>query len=221
MHNLLRTQGSVGKPRFLTEVRVVDPDDNDVPKGQTGEIIYRGPGVMKEYYKNPEATAEAFRGGWLHSGDLVRQDEEGYFYVVDRLKDMIISGGENIYPAEIENVLLSHPKIFEAAVFGVPDPDWGQIVKACIVLKPGQTLTEEDVIAFCKENLASYKKPRIVKIVEELPHNATGKVLKTVLRGKCTGRRPGLRKVSWLFFTAAMTASWTNAQFPAPLWTCG
>ena len=180
--DIIRTQGTVGKPRINIEVRIVDADDNDVPAGQMGEIVYRGPTVMKEYYKNPIATAEAFRGGWFHSGDLVRQDEEGYIYVVDRLKDMIISGGENIYPAEIEDVLFSHPKILEAAVIGVPDPDWGESVKTCVVLKKGQKMTEEEVIAFCKEQLASYKKPRIVQFMGTLPRNTAGKVLKTTLR---------------------------------------
>ena len=183
--DFLRFPGTVGKPGTILsslDVRIVDIDGNDVPVGQVGEIVYRGPGVMKEYYQNPDATAEAFRDGWFHSGDLVRQDEEGYIYVVDRLKDMIISGGENIYPAEIESVLYSHPKIFEAAVVGIPDPDWGESVKACIVLNQGQTMTEAEVITFCKENLASYKKPRIVQFVDTLPRNTTGKVLKTTLR---------------------------------------
>jgi acyl-CoA synthetase (AMP-forming)/AMP-acid ligase II len=137
---------------------------------------------MKEYYKNPEATAEAFRGGWFHSGDLVRMDEEGFVYVVDRKKDMIISGGENIYPAEIEEVLYTHPGILEAAVIGVPDETWGETVKAVVVPKPGAQLTAEEVIAHCTRHLASYKKPRIVEFVEVLPRNAAGKVLKRVLR---------------------------------------
>jgi len=175
-------QGTVGKPRINMEVRIVDAYGNDVPVGHVGEIVYRAPSVMKEYYKNPTATAEAFKGGWFHSGDMVKQDDEGYIYVVDRMKDMIISGGENIYPAEIENVLYDHPKVLEAAVVGIPDPDWGESVKAYIVPKKGQTLTEDEVIAFCKENLASYKKPRLVQFVEALPRNTSGKVLKTALR---------------------------------------
>ncbi len=139
---------------------------------------------MKEYYKNPEATAEAFKGGWFHSGDLVRQDDEGYIYVVDRKKDMIISGGHNIYPAELEEVLYTHPKILEAAVIGVPDPEWGESVKAIVVPKAGETLTEAEVIEYCKQNLASYKKPKSVELVGELPRNVTGKVLKRELREK-------------------------------------
>jgi len=180
--DIIRAHGTVGKPRINMEVRIVDPDGNDVPIGQSGEIVYRGPTVMKEYYKNPTATAEAFRDGWFHSGDLVRQDEEGYIYVVDRLKDMIISGGENIYPAEIENVLYNHPKILEAAVIGIPDTKWGECVKAYIVPKKNETLTEEEVIAFCREQLASFKKPKIVQFIEALPRNTSGKVLKTTLR---------------------------------------
>ena len=180
--DILRKTTSVGKPALNVEVRIVDDEMNDVPVGEVGEIVYRGPTVMKEYYKNPEATAEAFRGGWFHSGDLVRMDEEGFVYVVDRKKDMIISGGENIYPAEIEEVLYTHPGILEAAVIGVPDETWGETVKAVVVPKPGAQLTAEEVIAHCTRHLASYKKPRIVEFVEVLPRNAAGKVLKRVLR---------------------------------------
>jgi len=182
--DILTKQGTVGRPMINVEARVVDDDDNDVPIGEVGEIVYRGPTVMKEYYNDPEATAEAFRGGWFHSGDLVRQDEDGYIYVVDRKKDMIISGGENIYPAEIEEVLYTHPKILEATVIGVPDPDWGESVKAIVVPKQGETLTEEDIIDYCKKNLASYKKPKSVDFVDVLPRNPQGKVLKFVLREK-------------------------------------
>ena len=180
--DVMRKHGTVGKPVINMEARVVDSHGNDVSIGQEGEIVYRGPQVMKEYYKDPAATAEAFRDGWFHSGDMVRQDEEGYIYVVDRVKDMIISGGENIYPVEIENVLHSHSKILEAAVIGVPDPDWGENVKSYIVLKEGQSMTEEEVIAFCRQELASYKKPKAVRFVVALPRNAVGKVLKTTLR---------------------------------------
>lgn len=174
---------SVGKPIPLIEMRVVD-DDNDVPVGAVGEAIYRGPTVMKEYYKDPEATAQAMRGGWFHSGDLVRQDEEGYIYIVDRKKDMIVSGGENIYPAEIEEVLYKHPKILECAVIGVYSEEWGEDVKAIVVCKEGETMTEEEVVKHCKEHLASYKKPKSVEFVDALPHSSIGKVLKTVLREK-------------------------------------
>ena len=178
----LRKTESVGKPSINVRVRIVDNEMNDVPIGEVGEIIYQGPTTMKEYYKNEEATEEAFKGGWFHSGDLVRMDEEGYIYVVDRKKDMIISGGENIYPKELEDVLYSHPDILEAAVVGIPDPKWGETVKAYIVLKSGKQMTEEQLIQFCQSSIASYKKPRAIEFLESLPRNAAGKVLKTVLR---------------------------------------
>ena len=179
-----RKVASVGRAIPFVEIRVVDDQDRDVPVGEVGEAIYRGPTIMREYYNSPEATAAAFRNGWFHSGDAVRRDEEGFIYVVDRKTDMIISGGENIYPAEIEEVLFKHPKILEAAVIGVHDEQWGESVKAIVVTKPGQTLTEEEVIEFCKDRLASYKKPRSVDFIDALPRNPAMKVLKRVLREK-------------------------------------
>ncbi len=173
---------SVGRVLPFLEMRIVDDNDNEVPVGMVGEAVYRGPTVMKEYYKDPKATTEAMRGGWFHSGDLVRRDGEGYVYVVDRKKDMIISGGENIYPAEIEEVLNRHPKILECAVIGVFDEKWGESVKAVVVCKPGEKLTEKEVIEYCKSHLASYKKPRSVDFVDSLPRSTVGKVLKRVLR---------------------------------------
>ena len=169
-------------PPFL-EVRIVDPQDREVPRGETGEIICRGPNVMKEYYKDPPGTADALKGGWLYTGDIGRMDEEGFVYIVDRKKDMIISGGENIYPREIEELLYSHSQIREAAVVGIPDPLWGEAVKAFVVLRTGASTTEEEVIEYCKAHLASYKKPKSVCFVSSLPRNPSGKVLKTVLRG--------------------------------------
>lgn len=185
----LRKTASIGRPVINMEVRVVDENMNDVPVGEVGEIVYRGPTVMKEYYKNPEATREAFKGGWFHSGDLVRVDEEGYFYVVDRKKDMIISGGENIYPAEVEEVLYKHPDILECAVIGVPDEEWGERVKAYIVMKEGKSMTAEEVISHCLKHLASYKKPKEVEFIDALPRNAAGKVLKQVLRKNATAAK--------------------------------
>jgi fatty-acyl-CoA synthase len=179
-----RKVASVGRPLPFIQVRVVDDEDRDVPIGEVGEAVYQGPNIMKEYYKNPEATAQAMRSGWFHSGDLVRQDEEGYIYIVDRKTDMIVSGGENIYPAEVEDVLYRHPKILEAAVIGVYDEQWGEAVKAVVVPKPGEKLTEEEVIDFCKQRLASYKKPRSVDFVDALPRNPAMKVLKRVLRDR-------------------------------------
>jgi fatty-acyl-CoA synthase len=178
----LNKSGSVGLSFTNVEIRVVDELMNDVPNGQVGEIIFRGPTIMKEYYKNPEATKEAFAGGWLHSGDLVVADEEGYISVVDRKKDMLITGGENVYPKEIEEILYTHADILEAAVVGVPDEKWGETVKAFVVLRAGKILSEQEVIDFSSGKIANYKKPRYVEFVEELPRNAAGKILKTVLR---------------------------------------
>jgi fatty-acyl-CoA synthase len=138
--------------------------------------------MFRGYYRNEKADEEAFRGGWFHSGDLVRQDEEGFIYVVDRKKDMIISGGENIYSAEVEDLLMTHPQIAEAAVIGVPDPKWGEAVKAFVVLKQGQAMTAEEVIKFCTDNMARYKQPKMVEFLTVLPRNASGKVLKRDLR---------------------------------------
>ena len=175
-------ESSVGKALPFIEIRVVDDNDNDVPMGTVGEAVYRGPTVLKEYYKDPKATREAMRSGWFHSGDLVRQDKEGFLYIVDRKKDMIVSGGENIYSAEVEEVLGRHPKIQECAIIGVHDKEWGEAVKAIVVPKPGEELAEKEVIDFCKQHLASYKKPKSVDFMDALPRNAMGKVLKRVLR---------------------------------------
>jgi acyl-CoA synthetase (AMP-forming)/AMP-acid ligase II len=179
-----RKRECVGPPLPFLEVRIVDDQDRDVPAGEVGELICRGPNVMKGYYKDRKVTREVLRGGWLHTGDLARLDEEGFVYIVDRKKDMIVSGGENIYPREIEEVLYHHPKIQEAAVIGVPDPLWGESVNAIVVLKKGETMKEEEVIECCKNHLASYKKPKSVEFVEDLPRNPSGKVLKTALREK-------------------------------------
>ena len=180
----LDKEGSVGRRLLCVDARVVDEDDNDVPQGEVGEIIYRGPTVMKGYYKNPEGTAEAMKGGWFHSGDLVREDEDGFLFVVDRKQEMIISGGENIYAAEVEDAIYKNHKVLETAVIGVPDPVWGESVKAIVVVKEGETLTEEELIEHCKENIASYKKPKSVDFIDTLPRNPTGKVLKFELREK-------------------------------------
>jgi len=177
-----RKSACVGPPPPFMEVKIVDDRDREVPQGEVGEIICRGPNIMKGYYKDPQATEEALRGGWLHTGDMGRLDEEGFLYIVDRKKDMIISGGENIYPREIEELLFHHPKIHDAAVVGIPDPLWGESVKAFVVLNPAQSMTEEEIIEYCKKHLASYKKPRSVKFVDSLPRNPSGKVIKTKLR---------------------------------------
>ncbi|RDH80064.1 AMP-dependent synthetase [Mycolicibacterium moriokaense] len=179
----VRKIGSVGRPMLNVEVRIVDDDMNDVTVGEVGEIVYLGPLVMKEYWNKDSDTAEAFRGGWFHSGDLVRRDDEGYIYVVDRKKDMIISGGENIYCAEVENVLSAHPKVAEAAIIGVPDAVWGESPMAIVVPRdPADPPAEADIESHCRRHLAAYKRPHHVVIVDALPRNAGGKVLKNRLR---------------------------------------
>ncbi len=180
--DVLRKMASVGTPFVNVEIRLVDDEDRDVSQGDVGEILARGPNVMVGYYQDPDATAETLRGGWLHTGDLGRIDEEGFLYIVDRKKDMIISGGENIYPREIEEVLYAHPKILEAAVIGLPDPLWGERIHAVVALKEGEKLTGEEVIEFCRQRIASFKKPKSVQFVDRLPRSSTGKVLKRVLR---------------------------------------
>lgn len=177
-----RRLASAGIPRTDVEVRIVDDDDHEVAIGEIGEIVARGSVVMAGYWKRPDETAETLRGGWLHTGDIGMTDAQGYLYLLDRKKDMIISGGNNIYPREIEEVLLKHPAIYEVAVIGVPDPLWGESVKAIIALRSGMTVTEEEVNALCRLHLASYKKPRLVEFVAELPKSAYGKILKRELR---------------------------------------
>ncbi|HSP39735.1 MAG TPA: long-chain-fatty-acid--CoA ligase [Frankiaceae bacterium] len=181
----LRKIGSVGKPVPTVAVRIVDEEMNDVPDGAVGEIVYRGPSLMEGYWDNPAATAEAFADGWFHSGDLVRRDDEGFIYVVDRKKDMIISGGENIYCAEVESVLASHPKVQEVSLIGTPHPRWVETPLAVITpADPNDPPTLDDLNAWCRDRLASYKKPTAIEIVEALPRNASGKVLKGDLREK-------------------------------------
>ena len=179
----LRKLGSVGLPDVNYSIRVVDPEMNDVPQGEVGEIVYRGPGVMDRFWNNPEATAEAFEGGWFHSGDLVRQDEDGFIYVVDRVKDMIISGGENIYCAELENVIAWHPKVADVAVVGRPDEKWGEIPVAVIIPKDANDApTLEEIREFCDGKLARYKHPKEVVLRDAFPRSGTGKIRKTDLR---------------------------------------
>jgi len=173
---------SAGIPRTDLEVKIVDPNDQELPSGEMGEIVVRGEVVMKGYWRNPEASAETLRGGWLHTGDLGIMDEKGYVYILDRAKDMIISGGENIYSREIEDVILKHPAVFEVAVIGVPDEKWGESIKAIVALKQGQKATGEEIINFCKENLAYYKVPKIIEFRGELPKTDVGKVSRRELR---------------------------------------
>lgn len=174
--------GSVGLPQMFVEVRIVDREGNDVPRGQNGELLVRGPAITPGYWRLPEVTAEAIEDGWLHTGDVAVCDEDGYYAIVDRWKDMYISGGENVYPAEVENVLYGHPAVAEAAVIGVPNERWGENGRAVVVLAEGAEATAEDLIAHCAERLARYKVPASVVFVSALPRNAAGKVLKHELR---------------------------------------
>jgi long-chain acyl-CoA synthetase len=180
----LKKVGSIGIPFPDNDVRLVDIQEGkeDVPKGQPGEIIMKGPLIMKEYWNNPQETAGQLKDGWLYTGDIAIEDEDGYLFIVDRKKDMIIAGGFNIYPREIDEVLFQHPKVLEAVSIGIPDPYRGETVKAFIVMKPGEKATEEEIINFCKEKLAAYKVPKSVEFRDSLPKSAIGKVLRKILR---------------------------------------
>ncbi len=173
-----RKPGSIGTPIRDVEMRVVDEQDRELPQGEVGEIVIRGPNIMKGYWQRPDATAEAMRGGWFHSGDLAKVDEEGYFYIVDRKKDLIIRGGYNVYPREVEEVLYEHPAVAEAAVVAVPHAELGEEVGAAVALKAGASADPADLQAFVKERVAAYKYPRHVWLVDELPKGPTGKILK-------------------------------------------
>ena len=187
--NALARPDSAGKPYFHTSIRVVDADGNDCPPGVPGEILVSGPHVMVEYWNRPQATAETLVDSWLHTGDLGVMDADGYISIRDRLKDLIISGGENIYPAELEDVLMTHPDILEAAVIGVPSERWGESPLA-IVVRRGGSLREADVLNHCVGKLAKYKRPKQAVFVEEMPRNPSGKILKRVLRERFVGPRP-------------------------------
>jgi fatty-acyl-CoA synthase len=179
-----RKRGSAGKQLFHVDIRIFDEDDNELPAGEMGEIVIKGPNVFKEYWNMPEETAAALRNGWFHTGDMGRFDEEDYLWIVDRKKDMIISGGENIYPAEVEDCIHAHPKVADVGVVGMPDQKWGEAPLALVVVMPGEEVSEEEIIAFTRERLASFKRPKKVIFVEELPRTPTGKILKKDLRAK-------------------------------------
>jgi O-succinylbenzoic acid--CoA ligase len=177
----LRKLGSAGKPLFGSQLRIEGPDGSELPPGAEGEIVVRGPTVTRGYLNDPEATARAIRHGWLHTGDIGYLDPEGYLYVLDRRDDLIISGGENIYPAEVEAVLQSHPDVVEAGVYGVPDERWGQTPVAVAVLRSGATVTADALLAYCKDRLAAFKVPSRIEFAAELPRNAAGKLLRREL----------------------------------------
>jgi len=173
---------SAGRAGFCVEVRIVDPQGREVPRGTVGEVVVRGPNVMQGYWNKPEQTAQALRNGWMHTGDGAWMDDEGFIFITDRLKDMIISGGENIFSAEVENALAQHPAVASCAVIGIPSPEWGEAVHAVVVTQPGAAVTEAELIAHCKALIANYKCPRSVEFREALPISGAGKILKTKLR---------------------------------------
>jgi len=177
-------QGSAGVPLPSTDMKIVDLEtgENEVPTGEEGEIVFRGPQMCRGYYNMPEETEKAIRGGWFHTGDIGKVDEDGYVYIVDRKKDMIIAGGYNIYPRDIDEVLFEHPKVLEACAVGVPDKYRGETVKAFVVVKPGETVTEEELDRYCRQNLAAYKVPKMYEFIESLPKSSVGKVLRRELR---------------------------------------
>jgi long-chain acyl-CoA synthetase len=179
----MRKKGSIGLPFPDTDARIVDPVDGkkDMPAGEIGELIVKGPQVMKGYWMRTDETNAILRDGWLYTGDLARMDGDGFFYIVERKKDMIKTGGENVYPREVEEVLFRHPKIKEAAVVGIPDEFRGELIKAYIVLKDGESAAEEEIIDLCKRELASFKVPRALEFRKELPKTLVGKVLRRVL----------------------------------------
>ncbi len=179
---LLRRLESAGRESPVTEVRVVDENDVEVPFGEIGEIVIRGKNVMQGYWKQPELSAQVLRGGWLHTGDLATRDEDGYIYIVDRKNDMIITGGENVYPFEVEKVLYEHPAILEAAVVGIPDDTWGERVTAAVTLKDGRQATEAELTAFIRERIAGYKTPKHVVFLESIPKTPVGKILRREVR---------------------------------------
>jgi acyl-CoA synthetase (AMP-forming)/AMP-acid ligase II len=193
-HDNAALRGAAGRAAPHVEVRIVDEDGNEVPRGEVGEIVARGDNVMLGYWNRPDDTAAAVRDGWMHTGDGGRMDEGGYIFVVDRIKDMIITGGENVYSAEVENALASHPAVAAAAVIGVPDSDWGERVHAVVVLLPGQRVSADEIRAHCKTQIAGYKSPRSVEFVDELPMSGAGKILKRELRKRHWGE--GVNQVS-------------------------
>jgi acyl-CoA synthetase (AMP-forming)/AMP-acid ligase II len=173
---------SAGRPGYNMQVKIVDADDNELPPGAAGELCVRGEGVMKGYWNKPEESAWSLRGGWQHTGDICKLDDEGYLYYVDRLKDMIKTGGENVYSKEVEDVLYTHPAVAEAAVVGVPDEKWGEGVKALVVMKEGKTVDAEELINHCRKDIAGFKCPKSIEFRKDLPKTPLGKVNKKALR---------------------------------------
>ncbi|MBC2703331.1 class I adenylate-forming enzyme family protein [Desulfobacula sp.] len=192
--DVLSRPGSIGKPTFGVEAKIVGPTGDELGCDEVGELIFRTPRMMREYYSNPEKTQEALKNGWLYTGDLLKRDKDGYFYIVDRMKDMVTSGGENIFPVEIEDALMDHPDIDDIACIGYPDDRLVEIVLAIVQIKEGRQLSEEEVIEFAKSKLSLYKVPRKV-IFDQVPRNPTGKLMKPQLREKFTGRKEAFKKL--------------------------
>ena len=188
----LHRQATAGYTLAGSEIRVVSPEGRDVKQDglEVGEVVVRGDVVMEGYWRQPEATANVIRDGWFHTGDLATIDEEGYILIVDRGKDMILTGGENIASAEIERIIYAHPAVMECAVIAVPDDTWGEVPKAVVTLKPGQQASDTQILALCREHLAGFKVPKSLEVVESLPKGGTGKILKRVLREKYWAGRP-------------------------------
>jgi long-chain acyl-CoA synthetase len=179
--------GSVGTPAGIVEIKIVDPEDNELPSGESGEIVIRGPNIMKGYFNKAEETDKVLQNGWLHSGDIGRLDEDGYLYIVDRIKDLIISGGLNVYPTEVEEILYTHPAVEECAVVGMPHIEYGEAVSAFVKRKQGRECSEKDLIDHCKKHIASFKSPKKIMFVEELPKSPAGKILKREIRKSIPG----------------------------------
>jgi len=177
-----RKPGSIGKPVWGVEIKLVNENGDEVPAGEKGELLYRGPNVMKGYYKRPDETNKVLQQGWMHSGDIAIKDEDGFYYIVDRLKDIIIRGGMNVYPREVEEIIMQHPAVSIVSVVGIPHEKWGEEIKAFIVCKKDQSITGEEIIVWAKERMASYKYPRLIEFTDALPLSASGKILKRVLR---------------------------------------
>jgi Acyl-CoA synthetases (AMP-forming)/AMP-acid ligases II len=175
---------SAGRAAPHCEVKIVDPDDNEVPRGEIGEVIVKGDNVMLGYWELPDESAKAIRGGWMHTGDAGRMDDRGYVYIVDRIKDMVVTGGENVYSAEVENALAKHPAVAACAVIGIPDDQWGERVHAVVVKQAQSECCDGDLQEHCREHIANYKVPRSFEFVDELPLSGAGKILKRVLRQK-------------------------------------
>jgi acyl-CoA synthetase (AMP-forming)/AMP-acid ligase II len=175
---------SCGRPHFDTEVKIVDENGEELPPGEIGEIVMRGPDLMLGYYKDEQQTTKAIRNGWIHTGDMAKRDEEGYIFIMDRKQDMIITGGWNVFPSEVEQALASHPAVSDVCVVSEPDDKWGEAIKGVVVLKEGHTATEQELVDHCVKSLAGYKKPRSVDFVDELPKNPNGKILRRVVKEK-------------------------------------